>query len=99
MTAAKATTRRRRTGSGASVPREAAAWFAGELPAHAIPWRVRAFPGYVLVSDWWLAWQAEHPRATPPAGSEWLADPDHPRHHRRGPGFNVARRQPSGQGA
>jgi len=82
VTAAKGATRRRRSSGSSNIPRAAADWLQGLVPK--TPWAVRAFPGYVLlVSDWWPAWAAENPRAVPPAGYEWLTDPNDARHRIR----------------
>lgn len=88
VTAAKCTTRRRRT-SGSSIPRPVAAWLAGLAPR---PFDVLAFPGYALLPfDWWPTWAAENPRAVPPAGYAWLADPTDSRHRIYPPVLRSAR--------
>lgn len=86
MTVAKSTTRGRRRTSASSVPRDMAAWFGGQhfdrrplffrLPH---PWQI---------AELWRAWSADNPGARPPAGWEWLADPNDRQHQR--PAFMLA---------
>lgn len=81
MTAAKSTSRRRRTAGASTVPKAVADWFAGQLPKR--PMRSMAFPGWALLPEWWAEWAAEHPGTAPPIGSEWLTDPTDRRHRIR----------------
>lgn len=78
MTAAKATSRRRRTGGAGTVPRELAAWFGG-APALRRPLLFK-LPHTCQVAKLWGAWSADNPGARPPVGWAWLADPTDPRH-------------------
>ena len=70
MTAAKTTTRARRTGSGPGIiPAAVAAWFAA--PAGPAPWEALLHPDAESMPGWWRQWTAEHPGATPPA-APWI---------------------------
>lgn len=90
MTERKGITRRRRTTAAASnVPWKVADWFEGN--AERRPWASMIFPGCVLLPEWWAAWATGHEGACPPAGAEWLTDPQDPRHHQTGPGARAAR--------
>ena len=71
MTAPKATTRARRSGSGAgNIPAAVAAWFAGQ--AYPVPWEALLPSDAEQVPAWWRQWAVEHPGTTPPAGAPWL---------------------------
>jgi hypothetical protein len=83
VTERKTMTRRRRTSGAVAIPKTVASWFAGEprAPGAApIPWDACAFPGYMLIGAWWRAWSEANPGHEPPAGHEWVADPDDARH-------------------
>lgn len=80
MTAPKSTTRRRRSGSSASVPPTLARWFGGEVFARRPMFFAMSY-GW-QVAEQWRAWVVDHPGAVPPAGWEWLADPADHRHRR-----------------
>ncbi|MBG6082709.1 hypothetical protein [Rubrivivax gelatinosus] len=77
MTQAKSTQRRRRKGSG-SIPAAIAEWFSGA----AVERRPLLFtlPHSWQIAELWAQWAPEHPGARPPAGYEWLADPNDRRH-------------------
>lgn len=78
MTQAKAMTRKRRTVSAIQIPKELAAWFAGEpRPAtkSPVPWSAMIYPDYLLLADRWAAWKAENPGARPPTGWEDRCEP------------------------
>ena len=81
MTAAKSTLRRRRTTTN-NIPRALAEWFAGNREPgpgrSSVPWCALIVPDYALLPERWLAWSAENPGVPPPAGYEWLNDPDAP---------------------
>ena len=99
MTVAKSTMRRRRT-SMLSMPKAVAAWFAGEFNgtrADGVPWLVLAHPGSALLPDWWASWKADHSKARPPAGFQWLEDPEHPRHRIYSHALAAARRSVASQ--
>jgi hypothetical protein len=92
------TRRRRANATDGDIPREFAAWFAGEWvvkPGSALPHPFAAGipPHCAMLPAYWDAWAIAHPGAKPPAGFEWLADPASPR--RRVPGWQIdeARRQ------
>lgn len=77
MTAAKSTARRRRQ-SASRVPRELAEWFGGKVFAR----RPLFFslPRNWQVAEQWAHWIVDSPGTAPPAGWEWLADPNDSRH-------------------
>src|SRR5437763_1430699 len=85
MTERKTTRRARRTTSAAGhIPRVIAEWFGGDRPPTAHPrhpWIAVIPPHSALLPEYWLDWCAENPGAAPPAGFEWLGDPDSPRQH------------------
>lgn len=92
MTERKTVLRRRRTTAG-NVPKVIADWFAGTYVAKrsdGAPLAAVAHPGIVLLGDWWEAWQASNPRAVPPAGFEWLSDPEKRAAKRVGPAYATA---------
>ena len=75
--------RRRRVGAE-SIPRVLEEWFAGSrVPrpnqSH-VPWLAMIYPHGDLLSERWQAWKSRHPKATPPAGYDWLDDPKSTRH-------------------
>ncbi|MDE2456677.1 MAG: hypothetical protein KGL43_24075 [Burkholderiales bacterium] len=83
MTAASSTLRRRKSTMG-GIPKPVSEWFSGEprQPGQSrFPWVAMAFPGWALLPGWWRTWKAEHPKAAPPAGFEWLADDGDARNH------------------
>lgn len=84
MTEAKSTRRRRRTTAATQIPTVLAEWFAGNrVPTRRTsetPWLAMIYPHGDLLSMRWEAWKEAHPTASPPAGYEWLEDPDSLRH-------------------
>ena len=84
MTDATSVRRRRRNSGTDSLPRDLREWFEGERePSKSrtlVPWSALIYPDYVLLPERWLAWKAEHPKAKPPTGYEWLDDPTSKRH-------------------
>ena len=81
MTDPRGTRRRRRSRGADDVPRDLREWFAGEPRADtSTPWLALIFPDYVVLPERWRAWKAEHPEGKPPAGWEWLDDPEAPEH-------------------
>ena len=94
MTAAKSTMRRRRSSTD-GPPKSVADWFGGVFTgtrADGVPWLVLAHPGSALLPDWWASWKADHSKAKPPAGFQWLEDPQHPRHRIYSHSLAAARR-------
>lgn len=66
MTAAKSTSRRRRSASAGGtvqIPKTIAEWFAGERP---FSFRATTAPYLFVIRDLWEAWLADHPGAQPP---------------------------------
>lgn len=85
MTERTTQSRRRRTSGAAHVPGAVALWFAGEprlSGQSSVPMLALVVPGCALLPGWWRAWAEAHPSETPPAGYEWLADPDDSRQRR-----------------
>jgi hypothetical protein len=120
MTVRKSTLRPRRSTSAENLPRDLAAWFAGDrppktedpplilsdarraeiqqclperlsraerralgLPVEPLPsqpWSALIYPDYVLLPERWVMWKEAHPDAKPPAGYEWIADPNSSQH-------------------
>ena len=69
--------RGRRPPTFEAVPEQLAQWFAGEITDSfyaLLPNEITLLPAR------WRAWRAEHPRAIPRSGFEWLDDPADPRH-------------------
>lgn len=80
MTEARTLRRSRRsTSSAETIPRPLRAWFAGEHDESGPPWDALIVPDCGLLGERWRAYRAEHPKAKPPAGWEWLDDPLSPR--------------------
>ena len=73
-----------------ALPAQLVAWFSGERTTVPMVFAL-AFPHGPLLPERWRAWVAEHPGATPPAGYEWLSDPEHPRQKFYGPELASAR--------
>lgn len=82
MTARKAAYRPRRGTAGGGIPRDLVDWFEGKPNAngHPVPWSALLAPWHALLGVYWRTWAADHPSAAPPAGWEWIADPNSPRH-------------------
>jgi len=79
MTAPKNALRQRRHSTAEDLPRQLAAWFEGQSRTEdqsKVPWSALVFPDYVLLPERWEIWKAAHPDAKPPAGYEWLNDPN-----------------------
>lgn len=84
MTIAKSSTRQRRRTTAENLPRQITSWFAGDPRGpeqSSAPFFAMAYPGYMLLREYWQVWAAAHPGARPPARYEWIAEPPPERMH------------------
>lgn len=74
MTDARRVVRARRRAGTDGLPQDLRAWFAGERTEGA-PWSALIYPDYMFLRERWKVWLRAHPKAQPPSGFEWIAEP------------------------